>query len=287
MTTPVTPRSDGETLDAFYHGRIRVLQGKKGYRFSVDAPLLADFVRTREGDEALEIGTGSGIIALLLSVKPFRRVTALEIQAGLADLARRNVALNGLGGRIEVVEADFRTYEPGRKFDLIFSNPPYIGKTAGFLSASAEKSAAKHELHGAIGDFMRKTAEWLAPAGRACFVYPEKRRADLSGGGGGERARGPALALRPPARRRAGQPVPDRTGGLDAADRRAAPGRERPRPAGRPSSCLRSSSSVPTASTPRMPRLFSPDLKSGTQYSFPNYICGTENGGHDTHFPLN
>ncbi len=179
MTTPATPRSDGETLDAFYHGRIRVLQGKKGYRFSVDAPLLADFVRTREEDEALEIGTGSGIIALLLSVKPFRSVTALEIQAGLADLARRNVALNGLGGRIEVVEADFQTYEPGRKFDLVFSNPPYIVKTAGFLSASAEKSAAKHELHGGIADVLKKTAEWLAPAGRACFVFPEKRRTDL------------------------------------------------------------------------------------------------------------
>jgi tRNA1(Val) A37 N6-methylase TrmN6 len=136
-------------------------------------------VRAREQDEALEIGTGSGIIALLLRVKPFRHVTALEIQASLADLARRNVALNGLGGRIEVVEADFRNYEPGRTFDLVFSNPPYIGKTAGFLSASAEKSAAKHELHGAIGDFMRKTAEWLAPVGRACFVYPEKRRKDF------------------------------------------------------------------------------------------------------------
>jgi len=179
MTTPATPRFDGETLDAFYHGRIRVRQGKKGYRFSVDAPLLADFVRTREEDEGLEIGTGSGIIALLLSVKPFRRITALEIQAGLADLARRNVALNGLGGRIEVVEADFRTYEPGRRFDLVFSNPPYIGKTAGFLSASAEKSAAKHELHGEIGEILAKTAGWLAPAGRACFVYPEKRRQDF------------------------------------------------------------------------------------------------------------
>jgi len=142
MTTPATPRFDGETLDAFYHGRIRVRQGKKGYRFSVDAPLLADFVRTREEDEGLEIGTGSGIIALLLSVKPFRRITALEIQAGLADLARRNVELNGLGGRIEVVEADLRTFEPGRTFDLIFSNPPYIRKATGFLGASAEKSAA-------------------------------------------------------------------------------------------------------------------------------------------------
>jgi tRNA1(Val) A37 N6-methylase TrmN6 len=184
MTSPETPPPDGETLDRFYHGRIRVLQKKKGYRFSVDAPLLADFIRTRPKDEALELGTGSGIISLLLSVKPIRRITALEIQAGLADLARRNVELNGLGGRIEVVEGDIRTYAPGRKFDLIFSNPPYIRKATGFLSVLAEKSAAKHELHGDIGDVLKKTAEWLAPEGRACFVYPEKRRSDFTAAAG-------------------------------------------------------------------------------------------------------
>jgi tRNA1Val (adenine37-N6)-methyltransferase len=180
MTTPETLRRDGETLDTFYHGRVRVLQKKKGYRFSVDSPLLADFVRTRAGDEALDLGTGSGIISLLLSVKPFRRIVALEIQAGLADLARRNVELNGLGKRIEIVHGDLRTYEPGRRFDLIFSNPPYIRKATGFLSRSEEKSAAKHELHGDIEDILEKTAAWLEPDGRACFVYPEKRRADFA-----------------------------------------------------------------------------------------------------------
>ncbi len=179
MTKPAAPPSDGETLDAFYRGRIRVLQSKTGYRFSVDAPLLADFIRTRPDDEALELGTGSGVVSLLLSVKPFRRITAIEIQPGLAGLARRNVGLNGLGDRIEVIEADLRTYEPGRAFDLVFSNPPYIRRATGFLSASAEKSAAKHELHGAIGEILRKTAAWLAPDGRASFVYPEKRREEL------------------------------------------------------------------------------------------------------------
>ena len=179
MTTPETLRRDGETLDTFYHGRVRVLQKKKGYRFSVDAPLLADFIRTRAADEALDLGTGSGIISLLLSVKPFRRILALEIQEGLADLARRNVELNGLGERVEVVCADLRTFEPERRFDLIFSNPPYIRKATGFLSRSEEKSTAKHELYGGIGDVMAKTAEWLKPDGRACFIYTEKRRADF------------------------------------------------------------------------------------------------------------
>jgi tRNA1Val (adenine37-N6)-methyltransferase len=180
MTTPATPPRDGETLDTFYRGRIRVLQKKAGYRFSVDAPLLADFIRIGPADEALELGTGTGIISLLLSVRPFRRIVAVELQEGLADLARRNVELNGLADRIEIVRADLRTYEPGRTFDLIFSNPPYIRRSTGFLSASAEKSAAKHELHGGIGDILKKTAEWLTPEGRACFVYPEKRRVDFS-----------------------------------------------------------------------------------------------------------
>jgi tRNA1Val (adenine37-N6)-methyltransferase len=179
MTTPATPPRDSETLDTFYRGRIRVLQKKAGYRFSVDAPLLADFIRIGPEDEALELGTGTGIISLLLSVRPFRRIIAIELQEGLADLARRNVELNGLPDRIEIVQADLRTFEPGRRFDLIFSNPPYIRRSTGFLSASAEKSAAKHELHGGIGDVLGKTAEWLAPWGRACFVYPEKRRAEF------------------------------------------------------------------------------------------------------------
>lgn len=172
------PRS-GETLDTFYRGRVRVLQKKRGYRFSADAPLLADFIRARKTDDILEIGTGSGIISLLLAVRPFRRITALEIQSGLTGLARRNVALNGLENKIQIVRGDFRTFDPGRKFDLIFSNPPYIRKATGFLSRVAEKSVAKHEIHGDLADLMRKTAEWLKDKGRAFFVYPERRRKDF------------------------------------------------------------------------------------------------------------
>lgn len=179
MKDPAKPPRDVETLDAFYHGRIRVVQTRRGYRFAVDAPLLADFIRTRPDDEAVELGTGNGIISLLLSVKPFKSITAIEIQEGLAALARRNVELNGLGGRIEVVRADWRTFEPGRTYDLVFANPPYIKRSTGFLSVSAERSAAKHELHGGVAEILSRTARLLAPEGRACFVYPEKRRADL------------------------------------------------------------------------------------------------------------
>ena len=168
-----------ETLDLFYHGRVRVLQKRKGYRFSVDAPLLADFIRTEASDEILELGAGSGVISLLLSIKPFRHITAVEVQADLADLARRNVALNGLEDRVRIVEADLRSFDPGRTFDVVFSNPPYIRGRGGQLSRSEEKSVAKHEIKCDIHDIMRKTRTFLKEDGRAYFIYPEKRRKDL------------------------------------------------------------------------------------------------------------
>lgn len=179
MTRPdIRPGAD-ETLDSFYHGRIRILQKKSGFRFAVDAPLLADFIRTGPDDELLEIGTGCGVIALLLSLKPFRSLLALEVQAELADLARRNVALNGLEDRITVLRTDVREFAPGRRYDVVFSNPPYIRAGSGHLGRSLERSAAKHELAGTIFDIMRKTRELLKEDGRAYFIFPERRRHDL------------------------------------------------------------------------------------------------------------
>lgn len=175
---PLTPRED-ETLDAFHRGRVLVLQRKRGYRFALDAPLLADFIRPGRADELLELGTGSGIISLLLGLRPTGRITAIEIQSALVDIARRNVVLNRMSGRITVVRHDLRTYSRRRKFDIVFSNPPYIRKRTGCLSPTAEKAIAKHELKCDILGIMRTTAKLLKRDGRAYFVYPAKRRGDL------------------------------------------------------------------------------------------------------------
>ncbi|MFA9453043.1 MAG: tRNA1(Val) (adenine(37)-N6)-methyltransferase [Candidatus Aminicenantaceae bacterium] len=172
--------ADDETLDRFYHGRIRVLQRKRGYRFSVDAPLLADFIHPRADDEGLELGTGSGIIALLLSINPFRHITGLEVQPTLFELAAKNVRLNGLEGRITVLQQDLVSFSPSCTYDLIFANPPYHARGRGNLSGSIEKSVAKHELKCDIFAIMRKTAELLSPGGRACFIFPVARRAEFS-----------------------------------------------------------------------------------------------------------
>lgn len=179
MKRPEPSPGEDETLDSFYHGRILLLQKRQGYRFSVDAPLLADFIRPRPGDRLLELGAGNGIISLLLSRKPFRRIVCLEVQPGLADLARRNVVLNQLEKKILVLEKDLRAFRPGRKFDLVFSNPPYIKSRGGHLSRSEEKSIAKHEIKGDIFDIMQAAGSVLKKDGRACFIYPVKRRSDF------------------------------------------------------------------------------------------------------------
>jgi tRNA1Val (adenine37-N6)-methyltransferase len=177
---PSSPlKRDDETLDSFYMGRILILQKKKGYRFSVDAPLLADFIQTRADDEILELGTGTGIVSLLLSIKPFAHITAVEIQESLADLAQRNVRINDLGQRITIVLEDLRRFRPGKKYDVIFSNPPYLRKGEGHLSTSEEKSIAKHELKCDIFDIMKKTGELLEKKGRAFFIFQTKRKEEF------------------------------------------------------------------------------------------------------------
>jgi tRNA1Val (adenine37-N6)-methyltransferase len=168
-----------ETVDDFYRGRVRLIQPKKGYRFATDAPLLAAFVRIKPGDEVCELGTGNGVVAVLLGFKPFRRLTAVEIQPRLADLARRNVFGNGLAERIEIVEADLRTWRPGRRFDIVVSNPPYYEKRAGFPCPDPEKAIAKHEVTCDIMEIMRAVSDLLKSDGRAFFIYPAGREGDF------------------------------------------------------------------------------------------------------------
>jgi tRNA1Val (adenine37-N6)-methyltransferase len=179
MKRPRPDLSEDETLDSFYHGRILVMQKKKGYRFSVDAPLLAAFIRTGPADSLLEAGAGNGIISLLLSLRPFRRIVCLEIQPALADLARRNVRLNRLDDRIAVLERDLRTFQSEEKFDIVFSNPPYLRKEGGHLSRSEEKAVAKHEIWCDIFDIMQLAGRVLKRDGRGYFIYPVRRKTDF------------------------------------------------------------------------------------------------------------
>jgi len=174
----------GETLDSI-GGRIQILQREDGYRFNLDAVLLAafgigGFVEGRSV-RAIDLGAGAGVVALLLKAWcPEWAVTAVELQPTLADLARRNAVLNALP--ISVVEADWRTLGvPGRagEADLIVCNPPYFAADRGQPCADPEKAAARQELNGDLSEAVQSAARLVKGNGSVRFIQAAPRLTEL------------------------------------------------------------------------------------------------------------
>ena len=169
------------TRDTFYRGKVIVWQGRRGYRFSIDAPLLADFLPHRPQDEALEIGTGSGIVSILaLYQNKFAKISSIELQRNLYRLAKRNARLNNMRHRLEVVRGDFNIrYKEFAGIPVIFSNPPYMKTGMGRLSPSQEIRLAKTELALNLADVLAKASHILAPHGYLYLILPYNRYAEL------------------------------------------------------------------------------------------------------------
>jgi tRNA1Val (adenine37-N6)-methyltransferase len=172
-----------ETLDTFFNGKLQIIQKKKGYRFSVDAILLSQFVRIRKCERVIDLGTGCGILPLLLSQTTKAHFFAgVEIQKGLAECAEKNVFLNHLENRICILRQDFRelksTFQPG-SFDVVLSNPPYRRHQAGRINPSAEKAVARHEIKGTLEDLISIASYLLPPKGRCYLIFPALRAVDL------------------------------------------------------------------------------------------------------------
>lgn len=166
-----------ETLDAFKG--LRLLQKKEGYRVSMDALLLADFINPEKGDRILDLGTGSGIIALLLGQVDFiGEIIGLEIQADLFELAQQNVKLNNLADKVRMVQGDLRRisflFKSG-EFDVVCSNPPYRKLGSGRVNPQEEKAIARHEVLCELQDVLAAGRYLVRPGGRAFFVYSSER----------------------------------------------------------------------------------------------------------------
>lgn len=172
-----------ETLDDLMGGRIKVLQKASGYRFSLDALLLAHFVRLRVGEQVLEMGAGSGVISLILAGRwEGAHLTGIDIQEGLVEMAGRSVALNGLGDKVKMRRVDVKEIKaafPPNSFDVVISNPPYRKVNSGRINPDREKALARHEVAGDLRDFVQAAAYVLKPAGRAYFIYPASRMVKL------------------------------------------------------------------------------------------------------------
>lgn len=175
--------SGDETVDGILQGKLSIIQRRTGYRFSIDALLLAHFVAPGKYDHIVDLGAGSGVIALVLAtLHPAVAVSGVELQAELAARARRSAELNGLGGRVTIHDGNVRAvaslFSP-QTFDLVVANPPYRRAASGRINPDREKRLARHEIEARLDDFLDAAVHLLRAKGKAAFVYPAARLVDL------------------------------------------------------------------------------------------------------------
>jgi len=172
-----------ETFDTLFEGRLKIRQKKEGYRFSIDALLLSHFAEPRPKDRVIDLGTGCGVIPLILIFKrKAETVIGVEVQPSLADLARQNVSLNRFSSKIEIWEKNFKELvkqSDRGTFDLVLSNPPYRKVGSGRINPLEEKALARHEILATLEDLLRTGHHLLKNKGRLCLIYPATRTADV------------------------------------------------------------------------------------------------------------
>jgi tRNA1Val (adenine37-N6)-methyltransferase len=173
------------TEDTFFNGNIRVKQHAGGYRFSIDPVILAGHLTPDESARLVDLGTGCGIIPLILAYRfPSIHITGLEIQESLAELATTNVRDNRLQSRVAIVCRDIKTVKnemAAGQVDLVACNPPFRKANSGRINPHPERAIARHEIQVSLTDIMTAAAHLLRVAGEFAVIYPATRLTDLLG----------------------------------------------------------------------------------------------------------
>ena len=171
------------TTDTFFNGRIQVRQERAGYRFSIDAVLLAHHAAPGSEDRIIDLGTGCGIIALIMAFRnPGIKIYAVELQDELVELAISNVKANRLQNRISVLGTDMKKIKPDHvegPVDLIVSNPPFRRPGSGKLNPDDQRAVARHEIKANLHDIIDAARRTLKMAGRLVTIYTAERTVDI------------------------------------------------------------------------------------------------------------
>ena len=173
----------GEKLDELQRNGYVIIQDKERFCFGMDAVLLSGFASVKPGERALDLGTGTGIIPLLLSAKTKGdHFTGLEIQTEIMKMAQRSVALNGLEKKIDIIQGDIK--EASRifgaaSFDVVTSNPPYMNDAHGLKNPGDVKAISRHEVLCTLEDVVREGTKALKPGGRFYMVHRPHRLAEI------------------------------------------------------------------------------------------------------------
>ena len=174
---------DEERLDDLQRNGYQIIQKKDGFCFGMDAVLLSGFAAVKPGEKAIDLGTGTGIIPILLEAKyEGEHYTGLEIQDEVAEMAARSVALNHLEEKVSIVKGDIK--EASRlfgaaSFDVVTSNPPYMNDAHGLKNPDLPKAIARHEVLCTLDDVAREAAKLLRPGGRFYMVHRPHRLIEI------------------------------------------------------------------------------------------------------------
>jgi tRNA1Val (adenine37-N6)-methyltransferase len=174
---------EDERIDDLQRNGYHIIQKKNGFCFGMDAVLLSGFATVKKGERAIDLGTGTGIIPILLTAKTEgEHFTGLEIQPEVADMAARSVRLNGLEDRLDIVQGDIK--EASRlfgkaSFDVVTSNPPYMTDTHGLKNPDLPKAIARHEVLCTLEDVVREASLMLRTGGRFYMVHRPRRLAEI------------------------------------------------------------------------------------------------------------
>ncbi|MBE5989660.1 tRNA1Val (adenine37-N6)-methyltransferase [Lacrimispora xylanisolvens] len=174
---------DNERIDDLQRNGYQIIQNRDGFCFGMDAVLLSGFAKVKPEEKAIDLGTGTGIIPLLLEAKnQGMHYTGLEIQEEVADMAARSVALNHLEDKITIVRGDIK--EASRlfgaaSFDVVTSNPPYMNDAHGLKNPDLPKAISRHEVLCTLEDVAREAARLLRPGGRFYLVHRPHRLIEI------------------------------------------------------------------------------------------------------------
>lgn len=172
---------DGERIEDLQCKGLKIIQNKNYYTFTSDSVILANFISLKNNDKCVEIGTGCGVIPVLLSAKTsFQNIYAFELQGEMARLAEKNILINKLEEKVSIINDDVRNYNQyfeKEAFDVVFSNPPYM--TSDFKSVNSIRNNARHDHNLPIDDLCKTAFNLLKFGGKFYVVYSAIRACEL------------------------------------------------------------------------------------------------------------
>lgn len=174
---------ENERIDDLQVKGLKIIQDKDGFCFGVDAVLLANFAEVKMDEKVVDLGTGTGIIPILIAGKTHAgKIIGVEIQKKVADMAKRSVLLNDLDGRIEIVNEDLKEasqYLDKGGFDVVTTNPPYKHSGSGIVNPRDLKAISRHEIKCSLEDVISQSSALLKNKGKFFMVHRPERIVDV------------------------------------------------------------------------------------------------------------